>query len=39
MGGRARSEGELEQLAEQIRYHEAAYRAGVPPRFTDCGVR
>lgn len=30
MGDRARSEVELEQLAQQIRYHEAAYRAGVP---------
>ena len=30
MGGRARAEVELEQLAQQIRYHEAAYRAGVP---------
>ena len=30
MGGRARVEVELEQLSEQIRYHEAAYRAGAP---------
>jgi DNA ligase (NAD+) len=30
MGGRAKAEAELRQLAEQIRYHEAAYRAGVP---------
>ncbi len=30
MGGRAKAEAELEQLAEQIRYHEAAYRAGTP---------
>ena len=30
MGGRERSEVELEQLTEQIRYHEAAYRAGAP---------
>jgi DNA ligase (NAD+) len=30
MGGRARDEVELEQLSEQIRYHEAAYRAGAP---------
>ena len=30
MGGRERSEVELEQLTEQIRYHEAAYRPGAP---------
>ena len=30
MGGRAKAEAELGQLAEQIRYHEAAYRAGAP---------
>jgi DNA ligase (NAD+) len=30
MGGRARAEEELQQLSQQIRYHEAAYRAGVP---------
>jgi DNA ligase (NAD+) len=30
MGERARAEAELEQLTEQIRHHEAAYRAGVP---------
>jgi DNA ligase (NAD+) len=30
MGGRAKAEAELGQLAEQIRYHEAAYRAGSP---------
>ncbi len=30
MGGREPSEVELEQLTEQIRYHEAAYRAGAP---------
>jgi DNA ligase (NAD+) len=30
MVGRARAEVELEQLAEEIRYHEAAYRAGAP---------
>jgi DNA ligase (NAD+) len=30
MGGRARLEVELEQLTQQIRYHEAAYRAGAP---------
>ena len=30
MGGRAQAEAELRQLAEQIRYHEAAYRAGAP---------
>jgi DNA ligase (NAD+) len=30
MAGRARDEVELEQLSEQIRYHEAAYRAGAP---------
>jgi DNA ligase (NAD+) len=30
MAGRARAEEELEQLAQQIRYHEAAYRAGAP---------
>ncbi|MGB5268688.1 MAG: NAD-dependent DNA ligase LigA [Polyangiales bacterium] len=30
MGGRARDEVELEQLSEQIRYHEAAYRDGAP---------
>jgi DNA ligase (NAD+) len=30
MNGRAEAEGELEKLAEQIRYHEAAYRAGQP---------
>ncbi len=30
MGGRARAEVELEQLAQQIRHHEAAYRAGMP---------
>ncbi|MFW2389294.1 MAG: NAD-dependent DNA ligase LigA [Polyangiales bacterium] len=39
MGGRARQEAELEQLSQQIRYHEAAYRAGVPeitdPAFDD----
>ena len=36
MGGRARLEVELEQLMQQIRYHEAAYRAGVP-EITDAG--
>jgi DNA ligase (NAD+) len=36
MGGRARLEVELEQLTQQIRYHEAAYRAGVP-EITDPG--
>ena len=36
MGGRARLEVELEQLTQQIRYHEAAYRAGVP-EITDAG--
>ena len=36
MGGRARAEVELEQLTQQIRYHEAAYRAGVP-EITDAG--
>lgn len=30
MDGRAKAEAELEQLAEQLRYHEAAYRAGQP---------
>ncbi|MGB5373506.1 MAG: NAD-dependent DNA ligase LigA [Polyangiales bacterium] len=39
MAGRARDEVELEQLSEQIRYHEAAYRAGAPeitdPAFDD----
>jgi DNA ligase (NAD+) len=30
MGERVRAEVELEQLAQQIRYHEAAYRAGAP---------
>jgi DNA ligase (NAD+) len=30
MNGRARAEAELEQLVQQIRYHEAAYRAGAP---------
>jgi DNA ligase (NAD+) len=30
MGERARGEAELEQLAKQIRHHEAAYRAGAP---------
>jgi DNA ligase (NAD+) len=30
MAGRARDEVELEQLSEQIRYHEAAYRSGAP---------
>jgi DNA ligase (NAD+) len=30
MGDRARLEVELEQLTQQIRYHEAAYRAGAP---------
>jgi len=30
MAGRARDGVELEQLSEQIRYHEAAYRAGAP---------
>lgn len=30
MGGRARLEVELGQLTEEIRYHEAAYRAGAP---------
>ena len=30
MGDRARAAKELEQLSQQIRYHEAAYRAGVP---------
>ena len=30
MGGEATAEAELRQLAEQIRYHEAAYRAGAP---------
>jgi DNA ligase (NAD+) len=30
MSERARGEAELEQLAKQIRHHEAAYRAGVP---------
>ena len=30
MAGRARAEIELEQLTEEIRYHEAAYRAGAP---------
>jgi DNA ligase (NAD+) len=30
MGERARAEVELEQLAGQIRHHEAAYRAGAP---------
>ncbi|MFZ1865758.1 MAG: NAD-dependent DNA ligase LigA [Polyangiales bacterium] len=30
MGGRTKAEVELEQLAQQIRYHEAVYRAGVP---------
>ena len=30
MGGRAQAEVELEQLTQQIRYHERAYRAGVP---------
>jgi DNA ligase (NAD+) len=36
MGGRARLEVELEQLTQQIRYHEAAYRSGVP-EITDAG--
>ena len=36
MAGRARLEVELEQLTQQIRYHEAAYRAGVP-EITDAG--
>ena len=36
MAGRARLEVELEQLAQQIGYHEAAYRAGVP-EITDAG--
>ena len=36
MAGRARLEVELEQLTQQIRYHEAAYRAGVP-EITDPG--
>ena len=36
MGERVRAEGELEQLTEQIRYHEAAYRAGAP-EITDAG--
>ncbi len=30
MGRRARMEVELEQLSQEIRYHEAAYRAGAP---------
>jgi DNA ligase (NAD+) len=30
MGDRVRAEVELEQLTQQIRYHEAAYRAGAP---------
>jgi len=30
MGGEPKAEAELEQLAEQIRYHEAVYRAGAP---------
>ncbi|MGB5701697.1 MAG: NAD-dependent DNA ligase LigA [Polyangiales bacterium] len=30
MGGGPKAETELRQLAEQIRYHEAAYRAGAP---------
>jgi DNA ligase (NAD+) len=30
MAGRARAEIELEELTEEIRYHEAAYRAGAP---------
>jgi DNA ligase (NAD+) len=30
MVGRARAEVELEQLTQEIRYHEAAYRAGTP---------
>ena len=30
MGDRVRLELELEQLSQQIRYHEAAYRAGAP---------
>ncbi|UCH29338.1 MAG: NAD-dependent DNA ligase LigA [Myxococcales bacterium] len=30
MGGRAQAEAELSQLAAEIRYHEAAYRAGEP---------
>ncbi len=30
MGGEPKAEAELRQLAEQIRYHEAAYRAGKP---------
>ena len=30
MGGRRKDEKELEQLAQEIRYHEAAYRAGAP---------
>ncbi|MGB8223623.1 MAG: NAD-dependent DNA ligase LigA [Polyangiales bacterium] len=30
MVGRVRAEVELDQLAEEIRYHEAAYRAGAP---------
>ena len=36
MGERARAVVELEQLAGQIRHHEAAYRAGVP-EITDGG--
>jgi len=36
MAGRARDGVELEQLSEQIRYHEAAYRAGAP-EITDSG--
>jgi len=39
MGDRALLEVELEQLTQQIRYHEAAYRAGAPeitdPAFDD----
>ncbi len=34
MGGRREDEAELEQLTQQIRYHEAAYRAG-SPEITD----
>jgi len=39
MGDRVRAEVELEQLTQQIRHHEAAYRAGAPeitdPAFDD----
>lgn len=34
MGGRREDEAELEQLTQQIRYHEAAYRVG-SPEITD----